>query len=282
MTGASLWNQFADVDRAADPGALLELLEAFSSLDPVREGKRRSLELLDVRPGQRLLDLGCGLGDDAATMARLVGREGEAVGIDASSAAITAARARHRGEAVRFEVADAAELPYGDRSFDRCRSDRVLQHLSDPERALAELVRVTKPGGRMVISESSFALRTEAPLDPEITATIFAVPHGSPDRRGWVGHFLPISLRRVGLRDVGYKSDVGVAPGESLLDSRFRVADTLDDLTRSGALDRAVARRWYEEFRAACATNDLEIQVRLHHFIAWVPPEPDPIRERVR
>jgi SAM-dependent methyltransferase len=104
-----------------------------------------------------LLDAGCGTGGDAITLAAAVQPGGEVVGIDTSAAAIDAARARAGAQAaVRFELADVAELPFPDRSFDAARADRVLLHLDRPVVAVHQLVRVLRPGGRIAFTEGRF------------------------------------------------------------------------------------------------------------------------------
>jgi ubiquinone/menaquinone biosynthesis C-methylase UbiE len=69
------------------------------------------------------------------------------VAVDGSRVMVDDARKRHGDIAgVSFDVADAAQLPYGDKTFDGCRIDRVLQHIRDPAAAIGEMVRVLRPG----------------------------------------------------------------------------------------------------------------------------------------
>src|SRR5262249_50798823 len=63
---------------------------------------------------------------------------------------------------------NATQLPYPDNTFDSCRSERVFQHLEQPEQALAELVRVTKPGGWVVIADADWASMTYFSTLPEL------------------------------------------------------------------------------------------------------------------
>lgn len=89
--------------------------------------------MLGANPGRRILEVDCGLGDDAAALAKRVAPGGSVVAIDGSQAMVDAARERHGDLAgLSFDVADAARLPCSDASFDACRIDRVLQHIDDP------------------------------------------------------------------------------------------------------------------------------------------------------
>lgn len=98
-----------------------------------------------------LLDVGCGTGDEVRALAHAVGPRGRSVGVDASAVMVAEAQHRHAasGLPVAFVVGDAQHLAFADASFDRCRAERVLMHLDDPERALAEMRRVVRSGGRL-------------------------------------------------------------------------------------------------------------------------------------
>ncbi|WP_169791594.1 class I SAM-dependent methyltransferase [Sandaracinus amylolyticus] len=101
-----------------------------------------------------VLLVGCGVGDDALALAeRIVGAR--VTGVDTSLARIDEAlrRARHVALAVRFAVADARALPFDDGRFDVVLADRVLGDVDDRLRAMRELARVTRAGGRVLVHD---------------------------------------------------------------------------------------------------------------------------------
>src|SRR5690606_4594098 len=113
-------------------------------------------ERAELRPGDSALDVCCGTGDLAFALARRVGPEGRVVGCDFAARMLDLARAKAAARSgpesqVRFEWADALALPYDDASFDAVTVGFGVRNLADLERGLAELVRVVKPGGRVVI-----------------------------------------------------------------------------------------------------------------------------------
>src|SRR5262245_64176168 len=114
---------------------------------------------LSLRSGQRLLDVGCGLGDAALSLAEDLGTGGEVVGVDASAAMIADARGRADGAncRVRFAVGDALALDEPTSCFDAVRSERCLQWLPDPETAVAEMARVVRPGGLVSLRDTDLA-----------------------------------------------------------------------------------------------------------------------------
>jgi ubiquinone/menaquinone biosynthesis C-methylase UbiE len=122
--------------------------------------KNRSYELMAIKPRQNLLDVGCGPGIDTVAMAQIVGENGRVVGIDNDEAMIKEAD-RYAAEAgvasmVSHKQADAYALPFEDNTFDSCRSERLFQHLTKPEQALKEMIRVTKSDGWIVVLDTDW------------------------------------------------------------------------------------------------------------------------------
>jgi SAM-dependent methyltransferase len=116
--------------------------------------RRRMVELADISPGERILDVGCGPGRLAILAGSVAGPGGEVCGIDPAPQMIALARqnAARAGVGVRFEVAVIEALPYPDGRFDVVLSSLMLHHLPDglKRRGLAEVRRVLRPGGRLV------------------------------------------------------------------------------------------------------------------------------------
>ncbi|MFF2376870.1 SAM-dependent methyltransferase [Streptomyces xiamenensis] len=110
---------------------------------------------LGAGPGSEVLDLGCGTGGPGVRLARATGARVTGVSISAGDVALAGARAAAEGVAgqVRFELADAMELPYGDASFDAVLAFESIVHLPDRGRALREIARVLRPGGRLVLTD---------------------------------------------------------------------------------------------------------------------------------
>jgi demethylmenaquinone methyltransferase/2-methoxy-6-polyprenyl-1,4-benzoquinol methylase len=117
--------------------------------------RRAAAEAADVSACSHVLDAFTGTGDLALMLADRVASEGEVIGVDYSPAMIDRARlkAAARRQRCRFEVADVLHLPFEDARFDAVTASGGLRSLDDPASAVREMVRVARPGARIVVLE---------------------------------------------------------------------------------------------------------------------------------
>ena len=156
---------FTDVDRSANAGELVDYLARLAKR--LASMRREDYALLELAPGASVLDVGCGAGEVCVELATVVGPRGRVAGIDASGAMIDSARRNvdHANVPVELHIGSVYEMPFADATFDAVRAERVFQHLHDPEAALREMMRVAKPGARIVVidpdhTQSGMALDT--------------------------------------------------------------------------------------------------------------------------
>lgn len=131
-----------------------DYLLRLAASDLGRAYKALALAELQIRPGQVVLDLGCGPGTDLPAYADAAGEHGTVIGVDDDPLMVEQARQRTStlGQ-VQVHHGDIHRLHLADRSVDRAHTDRVLQHVADPVAVLAETRRVLRPGGRAVFAE---------------------------------------------------------------------------------------------------------------------------------
>jgi demethylmenaquinone methyltransferase/2-methoxy-6-polyprenyl-1,4-benzoquinol methylase len=113
----------------------------------------RAAELAALRPGGRALDVATGTGDLAIALAGHLEGQGEVVAVDFSERMLELARAKAAGMPIRFLLANALALPFDDDEFDAATVGFGARNFSDLDRGLREMVRVVRPGGRVVVLE---------------------------------------------------------------------------------------------------------------------------------
>ena len=159
-----------------------------------------------LRPGTSVLDVGCGPGTITLDFANRV-NPGHVIGIDVAPAAIEAVDAERGNLAssnVEFRTADLYALEYPDDTFGVVHAHQVLQHLTDPVRALREMRRVCTPGGIVAARDSDYAAFTWYPGDPVLDAwlamydTVARINRGEPN----AGRFLLAWTHAAGFTDV--------------------------------------------------------------------------------
>lgn len=235
----------AEID--ADPelrARAAKMLDQIGGDQHMRRVRSRLLDLLDPRPGESVLDVGCGAGDDVFVLADLVGPSGRAVGVDSSRTMVDEARRRAAEtgiEGIEFVQSDASALDLPDAAFDAVRSDRLFQYLLEPQAVLGEMCRVVRPGGRVAIAESDWETAVfDAPDD--VTARINAAWAASRPN-GRAGQQLFRLCKTAGLVDVSVE---GIVQVKTELDELYR--EVLQGLAKTAVDAQAAtpeeASRW--------------------------------------
>jgi len=183
---------YADVDGSEDPVGAARWMDTFAEWPAVRAYKARTAVLL--AGSAPVVDVGCGVGDDARAL--------RAIGLDPSVTMLTQARARG-GVFVRGSV---YALPFRAGVLGGVRTDRVLQHVHDPDGALDELVRVLRPGGLAVLAEPDQGTLTIDGCDPELTPDIVHFRATVGIRNGFLAGELDRRLLALGFTDVERES----------------------------------------------------------------------------
>lgn len=183
--------------------------------------RRRTREAIDPKPDDLILDVAAGTG----TVSRILADHGASVvALDFSAGMIGEARRRHGGHpTIEFLQGDATQLPFPDNTFDTTTVSFGLRNVQEPKRALAEMYRVTKPGGKIVICEFStppnpaFAklydwyMSTVRPVvvsvvssDPEAYEYLFNSIKAWPNQRELAGWLREAGYQKVAHRNLAY------------------------------------------------------------------------------
>jgi len=251
---------FGHVDNSPFSAQMIAGMDRLSEAQAVVELRRWSIDSLSLHAGQRALEVGCGPGAMSLALAEAVGPTGSVNGIDNSGLMVEEARQRSADYAqVQFDTGDAQELRFGDGEFDACYSERVFQHLDAPELALKEMLRVLRPGGRVVVVDTDWETVTIDHPDAATTRKIlnFVTDDFSPN--GWIGRRLPGLFRDNGLRDVSVMarsllvSEWDPATEPAAIGPPFFVV--LPQAQERGVVTKHEADRWYAELEKLAREN---------------------------
>jgi ubiquinone/menaquinone biosynthesis C-methylase UbiE len=236
---------FQDVDGSADQQSFFQFLDLADSQPSIAKYRERMLELCPTGKGSTVLDVGCGLGGEATRIARRVGKTGMVYGVDTSEAIITEARRRTRELDVplQFQICDAHGLTFKDASFDVCRAERIFIYLENPAMAIAEMARVTRPGGLVIVFDFDYGARfidsDFAPMTRHIEALLANDP-----RNPAIGRELPHLMRKAKLK-VDAIEPMTVMPTVAI--ARRIYAAPLSKGVKTGAFTAADVEAWWRE-----------------------------------
>jgi SAM-dependent methyltransferase len=235
--------------------AFLETLLAFDRRPDSVRLRRRSYELLQVERGSRVVDVGCGAGTAVAELAAL---GADAVGIDAAAEAVAFARELHPD--CPFEVGDAQQLRFPDRSLDGYRAEKLYHALDDPDKACAEARRVLAPGGRIVLAGQDWELIAIDSDDPALTRAIVTA---SADEmvNGRVARRYRNLLLDTGFDDVSCEVHTAVLTDPEL--ALFTVTRLATGAVRAGVVSEAQADAWLADQRGRADRDRLIVTIPL-------------------
>jgi SAM-dependent methyltransferase len=238
-------------DPAVASADLIKYLDVCRQIGPIAEAKQWIFERLQVTGGHWVLDVGCGTGDDVAALAAVVGPAGRAVGVDSSEAMIAEASSRHGAlHGVSFELADAQQLPFESGQFDACRTERVLQHLPDPDHAVTEMARVLKSGGRVAMMEPDWDGLLIDGRDPILSSAIWR-HYRLGVRQPMIGRRLRGLLVQTGFVDVSVEANANVLTDYDVAARQFEFTQAASRAVEAGVVSQQQADRWLDDLHRA-------------------------------
>jgi SAM-dependent methyltransferase len=243
---------WANVDGAEDPASFVRWLDVSrQSLTKLAESDSAGFfAYFQVCAGDRILEFGCGTCDLLRSLASLVGPTGHIVGVDKSSTMIGEAQ-RRTGDAslpLDFQIGTAYQLDFPGSSFDICSATADLAHLEDPAAALAEMTRVVRAEGRVILTEYDWGTYVIDASERDLTRRIINTVWDHRLRHSWIGRQLAGLCIDAGLLVL----DVTISARPmrhwpSVRDETWRMAIEAEQL---GAITRREASEWFEDLEA--------------------------------
>jgi len=199
------------------PAYFIDFLDFLDKLEDIRSLRVEAAKHLNLSPGQKALDLGCGIGGATFPLAQLTGPTGLVAGVDISSSMIETATHRAEGRAgIEFRIGEAGAIPYPDHFFDAARSERVFLYLPDRLGAIHEMKRVVKPGGKIVLLDtdldSTAVYSKKLQLTRKMTSLVASTMPNPNSARD-----LPALAKQSGLKDIKVRTFAASTPHEFFL-----------------------------------------------------------------
>jgi ubiquinone/menaquinone biosynthesis C-methylase UbiE len=242
--------RFTNVNQNADPEHFVRTLDRLApSWNEIRQ---HTYALLDVQEGDYLLDIGCGLGEVVRELAQRVGSRGRALGLDSSLTMVREARKRARGldTPAEYVLGNVHALPFADSRFDGSRAERLFIHLKDPQQALAEMRRVTRSGGHLVVVDTDFGTRVLDSPDRDVTRRILS-EHCDRVSNAWAGRQLFRWFKEAGLTDVMVFPHTTIVTDFAAGMGSCSFQEAAENARTAGVVTAAEAARWLAQLQQA-------------------------------
>lgn len=266
------------VDANPNVDVLLATMDGTAGWDATLRLRSWERAHLGLAHGDRLLDVGCGLGEAALGLAPDLGAGGEIVGVDQSESMLRVARSNAGAVRcrVRFTVGDACALDEPDDSFDVARSERTLQWLAHPAAAVAELVRVVRPGGRISLIDTDWSTFTIDVGDDALAALVRDGMRTERNRPSNIGRRLHDLVGAAGcvLLDRAEATQTWTTwdPDESPAPlGCFSMESLADDLVATDRLAAAHRRRFVSKIHNAARRGELSMNLTMFGVVAVAP-----------
>lgn len=267
----SLWREPQEFDEARARTLAERALELRGRSEDEIRARAAYLDLLGLAPGERVLDVGCGSGVVTRDLARRVAPGGRAIGLDPSAALLTVAaeRAADAGlaEQIEWREGDARALPFADGAFDAAIAVTALCHIPDGERAVPELVRVVRPGGRVGVFDRDNDSYIIAHPDRALTRRIVAAGSDHTTVDGWLIRRLPRLLREAGMVDVRVRAFASIEQDPAGFYATNAGARWADVAVQVGAITEEERQHWVAELEAEAAAGGFV--AGLTHLFVW-------------
>jgi ubiquinone/menaquinone biosynthesis C-methylase UbiE len=275
VTGPSLHpDPWRDVDAQPNAAQLATTLELRGRTPAQARLRRRFLRFARLRPGDAVLEVGCGTGVVVRDVAAMVGRRGRVVGVDPSLSILSVARTLcgrvQGGPRITLRLADGARLPFAAGRFDAALAITVILHVADPLTVVSEMARVVKRGGRVGLQDQDFGVVAVTHPDRELTDRIMREVAARVYAEPYSGRRLPGLLLAAGLEHVRLLTDVYQDTTLEPFTKTF-LERRAENAVKFGLVDAPTAQRWLDGLTALVARGAFVLTMNYYGAVGVKP-----------
>lgn len=260
---------WSDVDASDDPHHLVATLQRRAGSPFHTAYKQRLRTLLRARSGQQFLDIGAGTGETVLALSAETGAR--TVAADLS---LTMARAMRASGVRRPVVSDAHHLPFRDGGFDGAWADLVLQHVADPGRVIDEMLRVVRPGGRIVLAAPDYGTQVLDIGAQRLAGRVLGLRVNRDVRGGALAHQQPGMLAERGLEDIQVETHALIVRDPGAVDHVLGIRDWADTAAAQGHISPVEAAHFTACFDHAATTGRFTYAMTFFLTSATLPGGP--------
>jgi ubiquinone/menaquinone biosynthesis C-methylase UbiE len=257
MNTVDLRIPWTDVDNTASPQLMVSMMDAFNNTAWLKTHKAKALQALAALPHGNYLEVGCGTGADAQALALQLGKDGQVTGLDSSNTMVDEAtrRAALLALPLSFQCGDSYSLPFADHTFDGTYSLVTFDILQYPAAALNEMVRVTKPGGTVLVGASDHGTLVIDAQDRQLTRRLLEF-FCDNTYSGWIGRQLPRYFTQAGLSNIKVQPDtVALQSPDYPVVKQILLENIVAGAQASGLISQTQGKQWLAELDASYASR---------------------------
>ncbi|MFN3234826.1 MAG: methyltransferase domain-containing protein [Gammaproteobacteria bacterium] len=264
------FRDFSLLDDSNNARYLIDSMDRMHSLPEIERIKSSAMKLLDLKPGQTVLECGCGLGQDAEALGKIVGESGQVEAVDSSELMLEIARQRSTQSHVRYSHANADSLKYRNNTFSAVYSDRLLVSQRKRSDVLSEMKRVLAPKGKIVVTDVDLGSAIMFPYLDNLTDKLLDRLSNIVENP-YTGRELPYLFNQFGFKNIKVFSNAYVIRDYGLVSTMIDFDWMIDDLCHLGIYDKVEQQEIKERLKISSQTNNFVYSIILFTVVGEKP-----------